>query len=197
MRGAVEKRITRVYWNDGLLDTLAGLAVIGIGVAWLTDLVPLGAVLPASLVPLWKPLRAKITEPRLGYVDFSEPQHARDKKFLVGTIAAGVLVFALVITMIYFGVGRQEKTEFHRMAAPALPLLILAIMSLMATAATALNRFIVYAVVLVAAGCGVAILNLDPGWGILAGGIVMCLAGLVVVAQFIKRHPLVDDGVTG
>ena len=92
-RNKIETRVLRFFWNDGLLDLLAGAGVCLIGLAWLFDLVPLGAVARAVLIPFWKPLRAKITEPRLGYVELSDVQQKRNRNFLAVSIVLGVLTF--------------------------------------------------------------------------------------------------------
>ena len=92
-KSSVESKIVKMFWNDGLIDILAGMGVFLIGIAWQFNYVVLGAVAPALLVPLWKPLRQKITEPNLGLVEFSDRQQVRNRSFLVVAIGLGILTF--------------------------------------------------------------------------------------------------------
>lgn len=109
-KNQTECRIVRIFWNDGLLDLLAGAGVILMGMAWLAGRVPLGAVVPAFLLPFWRPLRNWITEPRRGFVELSDAQEGRNRAFLITSILIGVAAF-LICLAIYLVVNRSSSVR--------------------------------------------------------------------------------------
>ena len=131
-KNLVESRVVRMFWNDGLLDVLAGSGLVLMGVAWLFDLVPLGAIGPAILIPIWKPLRARFTEPRLGYVEFSDTQQRRNRTFLA--VAIGLGVVTLVAGVAVYRVVINGFELFTPRTVPALPACIIGFMALMTAA---------------------------------------------------------------
>ncbi len=179
-------RIVRIFWNDGLLDLMAGLGVSLMGCAWLCDMVPLGAVAPAIVIPFWTVMRARITQPRLGFVEFSDAQQSRNKVFLITSIALGVVIFVVAVS-VYLAVSGARVDAGVGIA--ALPAIIVALMALMTAAITSLNRFILYAAFLVTGGITVSWLDADPGWSLLAGGLATVLGGGIALSRFISRHP--------
>ena len=186
-KNRVESRIVRFFWNDGLLDILAGTGVFLIGLAWQFDLVALGAVAPAILIPFWKPLRTRITEPRLGYVELSSGQQRRNQSFVVGSIVVGMVVLLAGIAG-YVAVVRGARDHLGGLA-PAIPALILAVMSLSVAAVTRVFRFVQYALALGVFGIAVVELEQEPGWALIAGGLVAILGGAVTLFYFVSRYP--------
>lgn len=190
-KNRLEKKIVTQFWNDGLVDVLAGLGILIIGIAWHFDVVPLGVIAPALLVPLWKPLRTKITEPRLGMVELSDPQQHRNRSFLVvsillgvATLIAGVIVYIVAINRIQF------EAKF---IVAGLPMILLSFMSFMTAMITASKRFITYGFILV--GCGLATIWLGqkPGGGMLIAGSMILLSGIYVLTKFIQRYRIPTD----
>ena len=190
-RNKIERRVIQVYWNDGLLDILAGLGVAAIGVAWLFSLVPLGATIPVMLIPFWKLLRGRITEPRLGFVVLSDVQGRRNRDFLITSILIGVVVFLLCIAA-YLIVVKRLAGQSTGIA--ALPAAIVAFMALMTAAITSVNRFILYSAILLICGIAVALLDGEPGWSLLAGGLVIVISGGITLSRFISQYPIHSEG---
>ncbi len=190
-KNKVESRIVRFFWNDGLLDILAGIGALLIGLAWQLDLVALGAIVPLILIPFWKPLRAKITEPRLGYVELSGAQQRRNKSFLMMSGVLGTVVLVAGIAG-YLAVVRGARDSLGDLA-PAIPAFLLGLMSLMVAAVTMVHRFVQYAIVFVIFGIAVAELDQEPGWALIAGGLVVVLGGAVTLYYFLARYPDTSD----
>ncbi len=186
----MESRLVQIYWDDGLLDLLSGLGLVLIGVGWQLDLVPLSALAPALLIPLWKPLRERLTEPRLGYAELAGTQTARTRSFLRSAAAAGGVTF-LAATGFYLALTRSGAGEPGGLAAivPALPAVLLAALALATSWLVALPRFLLYAAGLVAAGLAVAAFELRPGWSLLAGGALTLLGGVWAARRFRQRYP--------
>ena len=74
---ALESRLFSHYWDDGLIDLLAGIAIVALGALWLADLVAVGAAVPAMLAVVWAPLRRALVAPRAGTVEFSDGRTGR------------------------------------------------------------------------------------------------------------------------
>ncbi|NVJ69975.1 MAG: hypothetical protein HWE08_06460, partial [Alphaproteobacteria bacterium] len=55
----MEGLLTRQFFDDGLLDMFVGVGLALIGIAWLSGLLALGAIVPAVMMQYWKPLRQK------------------------------------------------------------------------------------------------------------------------------------------
>jgi hypothetical protein len=192
-KNKVESRIVRCFWNDGLLDILAGMGALLIGITWQLGLVPLGAIAPTILIPFWKPLRAKITEPRLGYVELSGVQQRRNKSFLVMAGVLGVVVLVAGIAG-YLAIVRGARDSLGDLAA-AIPAFLLGLVSLMVAAVTLVHRFVQYAIVFVIFGIAVAELDQEPGWAMIAGGLVIILGGAVTLYYFLARYPKTSDDI--
>lgn len=186
-----EKKAFRSFWDDGLLDVLLGLVILVLGLSWWQGVAVLGAVFPAACVTMWFPLRKRLIEPRMGFVEFSGKRELKVRtfkfglaSFFAGTMLLGVLVFAL----------------WHRgiMPQPArwiagFPLLLLAIPSALFAAFTQCRRFEVYALVMLAAGIELVIRDWEPHVGMLVSGVVILLSGGVILARFLAGHPVDGD----
>jgi hypothetical protein len=189
-RNKTESTITRMCWNDGLLEVLAGTGVLLIGVAWQLDLVPLGAIAPAILIPCWAPLREKIILPRLGWVDVSDVQQGRQRRFLLLALTLGVIALIAGISA-YIIAAQNRAIVVMREPVAAAPALIFAVMAVMTAVLISVSRFLLHAGTFVAAGVIVGTLGLEPGWALLSGGLAVLLIGLAVLVRFIIRHPIV------
>jgi len=187
-KNRVERRVVRTYWDDGLIDILSGLGVLFIGISWQFDLVPLGAIAPAIIIPFWKPLRARITEPRLGYVEFSDVQVGRQRSFLVWSIVLGCLTFTLGVS-VYFLVTTTDLVVPKQNWIVALPACLIACMAVLASFLIVVRRFIGYAAVLCISGVLVVLFDKRPGLALIAGGIVVTIIGLLRLLSFLRSHP--------
>jgi hypothetical protein len=183
---ATEKRVFSAFWQDGVLDLLAGVALLSIGIAWLLHLFWLTAVVPGPFVVMWPILRRTITEPRLGQVRF---QVERRHSLLHGSIAVlclGLISFGFMVIRLYRG---GDESALLRWLTPAIPSLLLALLALSIFGVLRLLRLLVYAAVLVAAGLIVAALDLEPGWAMLSVGVVITITGMVRLIRFLREFP--------
>jgi len=186
-KNRLERRVVHMFWQDGLVDLLAGAALVAIGIAWLFQLFPLGATAPGVLMLFWKPLRAKWTEPRLGYVEFSDMQTWRNQSFLVLLLMCGALVFAFVMTSC--AVVTLGLRDVERWVAPALPAWILAFLLGVGATITLQIRFLGYALALVVCGTVVMAGQWEPGWALLAGGGITLVGAAITMFRFARRYP--------
>ena len=185
----IERRLFSRYFDDGLLDLLAGMGLLSMGIGWVLSLVPLSAVAPAVLVPMWKPLRERLVQPRTGSVRFRPDRLARQRRHHLWFIAAGVFTFLLGIGV--FFLVRDGAGPSLRVVA-TLPAVLLAAGAAGVGASLGLYRFLAYAGVLVAGGVAVMWFSLNPGWALVGGGVAVTLVGSLLLARFIRHHPIAD-----
>ena len=186
----LESRLFRHYWDDGLLDLFAGVAVVGIGIFWAFDLVALGAIVPAVLVPFWYPLRRALVEPRAGLVEFSDTRTGRNLRLGIGSALLGLAMLA-VFTMLYFRVAPDPGTLLPLVIA-GVPAFLLGLLAAMAGLGLGLPRFLVYAGLLCVCGIGVVLADARPEVAMIAGGIMMVLSGAWLLGRFLRLD--VEDG---
>lgn len=172
---SLEARLFRHYWDDGLLDILAGVGVTSIGVFWAMKLVALGAVVPAMLAMLWAPLRRRLVEPRAGLVEFSDARSDRNRRLGLGSIVLGVVMLALFVGA-YF-VVRARSVALPDALLPGLPAFLLGLLAVLVGWGLGLPRFLAYAAVLAVSGIGVGLANGEPEVAMLSSGIIIVLSG--------------------
>lgn len=192
--GAREKGLYRASFDDGLLDLFCGAVLTLMGVAWIFDIVALGPLAPAILIPFWPLARRRITEPRTGFVRPHPERTAREKRKHLGFFALGC-GFLIAGIVVYFATrGGDHRSWAHLVR--GLPGLLLAVGTAIAGLAFGLTRFLAYAVLLVAGGAVAIHQTLDPGWSIVGGGVAITLAGAFLLSRFVARHTVVSGDET-
>ena len=187
-KSQVERGIVRSFWDDGLLDILAGIVVLLIGIAWKFDLVPLGAIAAAVTIPLWKPLRSRITEPRLGHVEFSDTQTNRFRSYLIWCFLIGCLTLVLGIS-VYFYVVKAEGALPPQIWVAAIPAWAFAFLALVTSFVILVRRFMGYAAVFLVLGVLVIVFEQRPEFAMLIGGVFVTIIGVLRMFAFLRSHP--------
>ncbi|MEZ5998012.1 MAG: hypothetical protein R3B98_04900 [Hyphomonas sp.] len=190
----LESRLFRRSFDDGWLDVLVGSGIVLIGLSWLADMVAIGAVIPAALFPFWKAGRQKLIEPRQGSVAFGETRQAETRRSLAGWAAFGAGVLALELCL--FLLQHRGILAMPQMAdmIVGLPALLVGV-GLLAGLMIGARRFAVYAALAGAIGIAGAMMNVgDPGWLILAIGLVILAAGTAMLVHFLATRPAPGAG---
>ncbi len=185
-----ERRIFSAFWQDGLLDLVAGATVVLIGAGWLVNLLLPMLALPIVAMFVWQAVRKRVTEPRLGSVVFSAKRRHDLNHRLVAILLLGLVVGGSLVTSVWWG---DLHSTFAQWFAPAIPATILAAMSLSCAAAIALWRFVGYSAFFALAGLIVAAVGLEPWWGLIIGGIAVMICGAVMLSRFIHDFPRLSD----
>ena len=193
----IERTAYESKWEDGLIDIFVGVALLGMGIAWLTDYAVFGGILPALLVPIWVSARKRITVPRTGHVEFSGERKALEKRNL-NVVALLGLVFLVMGVLVYFLVRENPPSvdTMIRGAIPALPSVLLGIGAVMIGFLFGIRRFLGYSALLVASGVVGGFLQVHPGWLFLPAGAVTSTVGLVLVIDFLRKYPVPDPGAS-
>jgi len=184
-------RVLTSSWNDGLIDTLAGLGVLLMGVSWQFDLVPMGSIAPALMIPLWHPLRRKLVEPRTGYMEFGVPTQLRLSRSMWMMALLGAGAFGIGVAGYFYASDNLAVADVSWIA--ALPAILIGIGAFVAGFAFGIPRFPLYALVFVLCGVATAVLGLEPGLAMIAGGTVAAATGLWLLGRFLREHPVLEE----
>lgn len=184
----LEPRILTDWWDDGLVDLFGGAGILLIGVAWQLDIVTLGAIAPALLVPLWAPIRARFIVPRAGFVAFGAPTRARMTRGYWLVLAAGFSTFVLAVAL--FFLVRDGARDTGRTFVAGLPAGLLGMGGLLCWIVFRIPRLPLYSAVLVAAGGLTVLAGASPAPAMLASGGIVTAGGAVLLTRFLRAHPL-------
>ncbi len=188
---SLEEGLYRSMFDDGLFDTLVGLGVLGMGLVWLSEASAFGGLLPALLVPFWAPLRRRLIEPRVGKAEFRPARRSLERGKQILLILLGVLTLCVGVAL-YFKVRSADANieQFLKTFVPGLPAALLGVGAWIIAALYGLRRYFGYGAALFAAGVTVALAGLEPGVALSVGGAFPLLVGAVVLARFLRRHPV-------
>jgi hypothetical protein len=193
----LERRAYQTLWEDGLIDVCAGLGLLGVGVSWIWGQPALGAVAPATLVPLWAVARSRISLPRAGYVEFGPARKALQRRHLGTLLLLGLATLALAVVVYLSKRGGAEGAggtgdldDWARTLVPALPCVLLGFGAGLVAALFGVRRFFFYAALLVGVGGVGIVFELEPGWQILASGLGVSAIGLAILIGFLRHNPV-------
>lgn len=183
----LEGKAFRSYWNDGLLDIMLGLVLLATGLSWWQDVAVMGAIFPAVCVGMWHPLRKRLVEPRMGYVEFDGDRELKIRSFRFGLIAffAGMMALGLVVYVLWRGDLASDSSYWIA----ALPLVLIAVPAMFFALFTNCMRFAAYAFLLFVAGVTVVLQDRDPHVGMIASGVIVLVTGLIILSRFLSRYP--------
>ncbi len=187
----IEKLACQTIWNDGLLDLFVGLALFLIGVLWVTQDSAYGSFVAPLMVPVWIAARKRISEPRMGVVNFSADRVAKESKKLLALVLFGVLTFVIGIFWYFFGSHGDSLATLRDLNIVAgLPAALLAVPAIIVALAFGLGRFLAYAVMLVVSALPVVYLDLHPGWAFIPSGFLGMGVGSTLLFRFVRKYPV-------
>jgi hypothetical protein len=195
----IERRPAK-YWNvDGLPELMMGLLWIVWGGSWLfgqsLQRGPFWNIYwmftPALLTftgvaSIWatKKLKARITFPRAGYVEWNEPTRAQRLAAAAVAVVVAALAAALIMKSRVRGVEQVAPLAFG---------VLLSLSLVVASLSQRAPHMLALAGVALALGLALAALNLgweSTNWMLIGLGIATALSGSIRLGLFLKRHPL-------
>jgi hypothetical protein len=185
-----EERIHKAYWQDGSVDLFTGIALSCLAIAWIFDLVALGPIAPPLAMLFWVPFRRRVVEPRLGHVQFDQQRQGKIRKGMVTMIGIGCFTLALGIAAYVLQTNGGGDGEWIKQLIPGLPASLIAIGALISAVMFEIPRLAYYALPFMAGGAGVILLECDPGWGLLGGGLATTAVGAILIARFLRNFPV-------
>lgn len=187
----IERRAYESLWEDGLIDLFAGLGLFLIGFLWVTQVSAYSPIVAPLLIPFWMVARSRISEPRIGVVNFGPERVAREDKKLLGLFLFGVLTLFMGVAWFFLGQNGDSILAPRDINIVAgLPAALLAIPAIIIGFAYGLSRFFGYAATLFIAAIPVAFLDLHPGWALIPGGILCIGIGSGLLMRFVRKYPL-------
>ena len=189
---SIEQEVYGSQHRDGLLDIFVGVGLLAIGISWLTDYAWTGAIVPALLVPLWRPLRSRITEPRGGRVEFGTERRRLERRKMALLFAGGVLTMLLAVA-VFFWVDKRPFAWADYIA--ALPGVLLAAGAALVAGLFSVRRFLIYAMVLLVAGRTAVAIDVPPGQYMAEVGGFIIVVGLFLLVRFVRSNPVPDVGL--
>lgn len=186
------------YHQDGLIDTLVGLGILGFGVNMMTDN---SAFIVLSWLPfiLYAPLKKAITVPRLGYVKF-DSERTKSIKLTV-SLLVGLTSLAFFLGMAIFLRNDSMSADmdvflkkYHMLLLGSFVAAGFVVVGLL----SGIKRFYLQAALAELVLIGGIELGLEPPAYVMIWGGLTFLIGLVLLVQFLRQYPAVggegDDG---
>lgn len=186
-------RLYRAYWQDGSIDFFSGLGLTVIGIGWLIDQAAISAVVPALLIPVWSAFRKKSIEPRLGYVQFDRKRRNQLKQGHLVLFLMGVVSLLLGVGVFVLYTGEVRSSDLWTILVPGLPAFLIAIGGIAAGFLFQMHRLALYGLFCGLCGIGVIVLHLEPGWALLAGGLLPLIGGLWMLIRFFRTFPRLES----
>ncbi len=188
----LERQIYRSRQGDGLLDLLAAAAIIAFGVDREIDSSLCVVITLVVGVPIWRTLRERFVEPRLGRVRFSTERIASLSKARQGMVY-GLLISTLLGAGTWFLIT-EHGTHASEMRAPV----AVALAALIAGIGVIFEqrRFFAYALLTFGAFCAAGFSGGREAlpWWLIGAGVLILISGIAVFARFLKDNPHVEGG---
>lgn len=184
-RGRVVSR-----WDDGLLDLFIGLAMLLVGLTWMTPMAGLGGLAPAVLLLLWVPARRRVVARRVeaagGGSEARTPKRRSSVAILLIVLALGTLGGLVLVRA-----GRATG-EWIAMGVPALPGVLLGIGAVAVGLLLGVARVLAHGVLMALLAAGATALGVGPAAYMAFTGTVVAGVGVVLLRRFVREHPTAE-----
>jgi len=182
----------RVYWSyhqDGLVDIMFGLGLIGFGLMLLTGN-PIYNILAWLPLAFYVPIKKAVTIPRLGYAQFGTK---RTLKWAVASLVIGVALLLIVLGLTVMLRNGSLPASWRSVLRVYDMLIIGGLLSIplaLVSALTGFQRPLGYiALIFIVILAGIQ-LGIQPSYYMIAVGVVIMLIGWVYLARFVSRYPV-------
>lgn len=173
--------------QDGLIDIIIGLAIIGFGLNMAFDNAVFSFIGWLPII-FYVPFKNRLTVPRIGYVKFSA-----SNKIVFGLVLGGLLVLLLGVIVFVLSGRNAFSLDLQEWLRQYYMLLfggVTALCFLGAGLLTGITRFYVYAFLFLLIFAIGTWFNLHPSWYVLFTGSLIEAVGLWMMVQFLRMYPL-------
>jgi general stress protein CsbA len=181
----------RVYWSyhqDGLVDMMFGLGLIGFGLMLLTGIV-IYNILAWLPLAFYVPIKNAVTIPRLGYAQF---ERKRTLKWGIASLLIGATMLLLVFVLVIQIRNENLPASWGAILRAYDMLIIGGLLSIplaLFSALTGLRRPLGYiGLIFLVILAGIQ-LGIEPPFYIIGLGVMIMLIGCVYLARFVSRYP--------
>ncbi len=186
----LEKKTFVTSHEDGIVDIVVGFTLILTGILMLSDLIAMGGMIWLFALFI-KPLKKKITYPRIGYVKFSRPQVTRITKMLSYFMVFGTVVF-LMFTISLMG---QSMRTFLREYMLIIVGVSFALMAFLGGMLSRIKRWNYYAILILLVFILELKMNLGFPYALMILGAAMFSTGMTLLIKFIRKYPVTGRDV--
>ncbi len=192
----IERKAYMSFFEDGLVDLLIGLWILGIGLLMHIDQAAFMGVLVIVLFPVWGGLKRLITIPRIGVVNLSQSHKTRlFQRRGMFALLLGIVLFVNVAIFIGAKNMTPDLQELMRQYVDIFFCFLIALMIFVGALLLDVNRWFVHAGVLMAVAIVGEWLALELPLRLVVTGAIVFLIGLGILMQFIRNNPIPEGAV--
>jgi hypothetical protein len=193
----LERKAYTAYHQDGLIDILFGMAMIGFGLEMLSDWRDYSFFVWMPLL-LYLPLKNRITVPRFGYVKFPANRSASMNKttaWMIAFVFVAVMTVFVVGYLLLSGIVSQSQlmTTWQRaniwLVGIGVGVIFIA-REILVLGIARLYAYIGMTAVILAVG---HLLNLQAYVSVFVSGALVMLSGVWLLVQFLRKYPLLKE----
>jgi hypothetical protein len=183
----LQQRTYQSYHQDGLIDIIIGLAIIGYGLMLAFDS---SIFIFMGWMPIifYMPLKNRLTVPRIGYVKFTTSNTK------IGIAAAIVLLVILLGIFIFLVAGPNNISPQLSAWLSQYYLLLLGGIAALCFAGAALltriTRFYIYALLILFTFSAGTWLGIQPPIFVIATGALIEVVGVLLLVRFLRNYPI-------
>jgi hypothetical protein len=183
----LQQRTYQSYHQDGLIDIIIGLAIIGYGLMLAFDS---SIFIFMGWMPIifYMPLKNRLTVPRIGYVKFTTSNTK------IGIAAAIVLLVILLGIFIFLVAGPNNISPQLSAWLSQYYLLLLGGIAALCFAGAALltriTRFYIYALLILLTFSAGTWLGIQPPIFVIATGALIEVVGVWLLVRFLRNYPI-------
>lgn len=186
----IEQKAYRVSFQDGLVEIMLGILLIGLGATFGSVLYVFAIFIPIFLFPRFiEVIRKRYTYPRIGYAKLPMDDPKKTAKGIFGYTA--VVLALMVVCFLLF--GKVKDAAAYKKWSPALMGVLLVGGFLYAHGKSGSIRYIVFAVLVVVLGLLFSIMNFESYNGLIINffvmGVIFIVTGFTLFILFLHKYP--------
>lgn len=184
----LERRTYLRTHQDGLIDIIIGLCVMGFGLSMFSDSSAFSilAWMPIVLLPA---LKNRITVPRLGYAQFDRKRTGPMRLMAVLMVLGLVMLLAGVFVFIGVRNRSPEMTAWLKTYLMVVLAAVAAFVMVLSGWMSGIKRLHAYAALTLMVVAGGDWLGVEPPVFVLVLGALIMVSGLVLLARFLLKYP--------
>jgi hypothetical protein len=186
----IEQKAYRGSFQDGLVEIMLGIVLIGLGATFGSVLYVFAVLVPIFIFPRFiEAIRKRYTYPRIGYAKLPMDDPKKTAKGIFGYTA--IVLALMVICFLLF--GKVKDAAAYKKWSPALMGVLLVGGFLFAHGKSGCIRYIVFAVLAVVSGLLFSIMSFESYDGLIVNFFVMggifIVTGSVLFTLFVHKYP--------
>ncbi len=191
----LQQRTYQSNHQDGLIDMIIGLSMIGFGLNMAFDS-SVFLFMSWMTIIFYVPFKNRITVPRIGYVKFST-----SKTNMIIGVAVAVLLFVFLLGTFVYLIGDSNNSspqltdwltwfrQYHMLVLGS----IFALCCAGAALLTGIRRLYAYAVLTIGIFAAAFWLGVEPPIYVLTTGLLIEAVGIWLLVRFLRKYPLASE----